>query len=227
MSTNKTTKGTVSSFFGVVLLFVSLTYSGWMMSHAFGGDFHRGYLGHNGARYSIMARNVLRYDVAEFSFVPLLNAACETEPDMYLHHPPLLHWVMAFVFRVFGEAEDHVRMVPCLFTLLNLVMVYLLGRRILGGSLPGGACALMAAALPMTSFYGAHIDVQGSPLVFCMLASTYCFCQWLVAFRKAWLFPSLVFLALGTLFDWPALYLCPLFPIYCWMSSRRLGIWLR
>lgn len=208
---------------GVALLLIALVYACWMMSHVMSGPFQRGFLGLNGARYSLMARNVLRCDLAAARFAPLVNAEDEEEPDPYLHHPPLLHWVIALVFHVFGETENHARMVPFIFTLLNLILLYILGRRVIGGRFAGGLCALIAAALPMTSYYGAHIDVQGAPLVFCMLACVISYLQWMKSSGKGWLALSLACLFVGTLFDWPALYLSLLLPLHHWISLRCSG----
>lgn len=209
---------------GVLLLAGSLFYSGWMMSHVMGHGFHQGYLGSNGARYSIMARNVLRADVAAVNYVPLLNAIHDTDPDPYLHHPPLLHWTMALVFHLFGETEDNARLIPFVFTLLNLILLFFLGRRIIGSSLGGGLCALMGAALPLTSYYGAHIDVQGSPLVCFILAGLLCYCKWLDTEKGRYLFLLVVCMVVGTLFDWPALYLCGLCPLHLWLVRRKQGM---
>ncbi|MFH2001378.1 MAG: glycosyltransferase family 39 protein [Planctomycetota bacterium] len=209
---------------GVMLLAIALFYSGWMMSHVMGRVFHQGYLGCNGARYSIMARNVLRADLAAVNYAPLLNAALDTDPDPYLHHPPLLHWVIALSFYCFGETEDHARYIPYAFTLLNLILLFFLGRRITGSTLSGGFCALMGGALPLTSFYGAHIDVQGSPLVCCILAGLFCYLRWVKSNRRRDLFLLLFFMGAGTLFDWPALYLCGLCPLHLWLERRKTGL---
>jgi hypothetical protein len=213
----------LASLLGLLLLTAALLYSGWMMLNVFGGVFKSGYLGHNGARYSIMARNVLRADLSAANYAPLLNPAQETDPDPYLHHPPLLHWVLALSFALFGESEDHARAVPYLFTLLSLILVFFLGNRLLGGDPWGGVCAALAAGLPLTSYYGAHIDVQGSPLTFCILGSLLFYCLWLQNPRRLWYVLAVVALIVGTLFDWPALYLCVLLPFHFWLRGRREG----
>ena len=206
---------------GWMLLVLALLYAGWMMSHGLGTNrqgvpirFQQEYLGHNGARYAIMARNALRCDTAAVAFAPLVNAEAETEPDPYLHHPPLLHWVVALVFRLFGETEDHARIVPFLFTLLNLVLLFLLAGRVLGNRLTGGIAAIIAALLPMTGYYGAHVDVQGSPLVAGLLGCLLFHRAWIDGGKSLHLAGALCCLITATLFDWPALYLCLLLPLH-------------
>lgn len=208
---------------GVLLLLAALLYSAWMMSHVLGGEFRRGYLGSNGARYSIMAKNVLRADVKAVNYAPLLNMAEQKDLDPYLHHPPLLHWMLALVFHVFGEEEDHARLLPYLFTLLNLVLIFLLGWRILGGPLAGGLAAVIAAALPMTSYYGAHIDVQGSPVLFFILAGILCYFRWVDTSARRWYALGVVFFVVGTLIDWHPLYLIVLLPLHYWLHRRGVG----
>jgi len=232
----KIDRGLPSSIAGVLLLIAALIYSGWMMSHGMGAiqpnadsearakPFQHDYLGRNGARYAMMARNVLRCDMSKACYAPLLNAEGEVTPDPYLHHPPLLSWVLALVFSIFGETENNARMVPYLFTLLNIVLIFILGRSIAGGAIGGGVCALMAASLPITSYYGAHIDVQGSPLVFCILACVLCYKAWLRSEAKRWLVLCCIFLAVGTMFDWPALYLCLLLPLHFYMTGKDDGV---
>ncbi|MBU0754812.1 MAG: glycosyltransferase family 39 protein, partial [Planctomycetes bacterium] len=217
------TAGLVATGLAVLLLVGALVYSGCMMSRAFDGYFKRGYLGHNGARYSIMARNVLRADLTAVNFVPLLNAAEDREYDHYLHHPPLLHWVIALSFYWFGENENNARAIPFVFTLLNLAALYCLGKLLFGNPVAGGFAAVIGASLPLTSYYGSHIDVQGSPLVFFILATVLCYLKWLEGGKKIYYGSAVLCLAVGTLFDWPALYLCLLLPLHHWFTHRSSG----
>ena len=78
----------------------------------------------------------------------------------------------------------------------------------------------------MTSYYGAHVDVQGSPLLFFILACILAHIRWLDTHNKLWLFPSLIFFGLGVLTDWFALYLCFLFPLYHRLRFNEPGITL-
>ena len=126
--------------------------------------FQHEWLGRNGARYAIAARNLLRHSWAETGGVPCLQVGSldEEGPLPYARHPPGLSWLIALAFLTFGESENTARLVPLIATVLAAGCVGLLaGRR---GSVPAAAGAAAAfCLLPMTLLYGGHVDVQGSP----------------------------------------------------------------
>jgi len=168
------------------------------------GPWQQSWLGHNGARYSQIARNYVRLGPLHLAGAPLLNAAQEPEPDVYANHPPGLSWLLAAGFALVGEGETTARGLAALATFLSLLFLAWL---VSGESDPvtGGLAALLAAAMPMTMVYGAHVDPQGAPALAAGLAV-------LLAYRRGlagrgygwWLLASVV----ATAMDWWGFYAC-------------------
>jgi hypothetical protein len=89
------------------------------------------------SRYAEIPREMLqRGDLV----VPVL----QSEP--YLDKPPMLYWLVAASYRVFGVSEAAARLPTALAVHGTILLVYLLGRRVLGErSAFAGALALTAA----------------------------------------------------------------------------------
>jgi len=184
----------------------------------FGGPFERGWLGHNGARYAQIARNYERNGLLHLRAAPLRNAgtADAERPDVYAHHPPALAMTVAVAFRWLGESEDSARLVPALATLLMLLLFARLVHLVAGAAVAALA-TLAAASQAMVSVYGAHVDVQGAP-VLCLSVAV------LLAYRR-WreggaLWPVLVLSALASAFDWFGLYAPMGCALHLWFTDR-------
>src|SRR5262245_53505508 len=190
------------------LLLLALLLAAVGMAHTFREPFGRGWLGHNGARYAQIARNYERHGFLTLGGAPLLDAGepaggwrADGPHDVYAHHPPGLSLAIGALFRAFGAREDVARALPALATLL---MVALLARLVghVAGPEAGGWAALAAACQPMVSVYGAHIDVQGAPVLCASLGVLLCYRRWLLGGDVR---PLLLVSAVGSFFDWYAL----------------------
>src|SRR5207253_574347 len=60
--------------------------------------------------------------------------------NFYAGHPPLTAWMAMAWMRLFGESDAALRSLPLAFSILNIALLYLLIRRVLGG-----AAAFLAA----------------------------------------------------------------------------------
>src|SRR5579885_2488382 len=88
-------------------------------------------------RYAEIPREMLqRGDLV----LPVLNG----EP--YLDKPPLLYWLVAGSYRLFGVAEWSARLVPALAVHATILLVYFLGRRGLGEAAATRGAVLLALA---------------------------------------------------------------------------------
>jgi 4-amino-4-deoxy-L-arabinose transferase-like glycosyltransferase len=88
-------------------------------------------------RYAEIPREMLaRGDLV----VPVLHG----EP--YLDKPPLFYWLVAGSYRLFGVSEASARLVPALAVHATILLVYLLGRRSLGGRAAFRAALLLTLA---------------------------------------------------------------------------------
>lgn len=181
------------------------------------GPWQHSWLGHNGARYSQIARNYVRLGPLHLGGAPLLNGERELKPDVYGNHPPGVSWLVAAGFAVAGESESTARTLPALATLLALVFLAWL---VAGESDPvtGGLAALFAAAMPMTMVYGAHVDPQGPPVLAASLGV-------LLAYRRGlagrgyrlWMLATI----LATSLDWWGFYACAGSAIHLFLTRPR------
>lgn len=74
----------------------------------------------------------------------LLVPVLQGEP--YLDKPPLLYWLIAGSYRLFGVSDGSARLVPAVSLHLTVLLVYLLGRRSLGESAAFRGSVLLALA---------------------------------------------------------------------------------
>ncbi|MHC5209498.1 MAG: glycosyltransferase family 39 protein [Planctomycetota bacterium] len=186
------------------------------MAGTFDGPFSRGWLGHNGARYSHIARNYVRHGLLYERGAPLLDVvgAPETPHDVYAHHPPGVAMLVAMAFDVVGVTEDAARAVPALSMLVALL---LLARLVQGAAGPRAAAlaVLAAAAMPMVSVYGAHVDPQGPPVLCASLAVILAYRSWRDGGSLAAL---LIASAAASALDWYGLYAPASCALHLWFT---------
>ncbi len=127
----------------------------------------------NGAFYSQLARNLLRYPFDMHHGMPIVAVGDALPGDgewsFYPTHPPGLVWCIAASFQLFGEHEWAARLVPILASLGTLVLLMKAARERYGN-----AVALLTGAiyalLPMAGYFGRMPD-QEAPCLFLMLAA--------------------------------------------------------
>lgn len=131
----------------------------------------------NGAFYSQLSRNLLRYPFDVHHGMGVLAVGADVPPvgerDRYAHHPPGLVWLIAGTFRLFGESEATARVVPIAASLASLWMLIGLAARRAGRE--RALCAgLVFALMPMNVYFGRMVNHEAV-----------CLCLMLAAVR-AW-----------------------------------------
>jgi hypothetical protein len=175
-------------------------------------------LGYNGAVWSQAAHNVLRAGLVEtsgassgFYFGPL-----PIPPSgYYLHHPPLLHLILAGLFAVFGEHEWVARMVPIACSVASAVLLWLLVRSC-AGERAATLSAAIFACLPMELRYGKMVNFEPVVLML-MLGALWSIRNWKLSSDVRWKAASIGFVVVGLWVDW-AMYL---FVVALWICSLR------
>lgn len=128
----------------------------------------------NGAFFSQLARNLLRYPISVHHGMPIVAVGSEVPPveerSTYATHPPGLVWLVAGAFAVFGESESVARMVPILSSLATLgllvwVVFHAYGR---GVAVVSGA---IYGLMPMSVYFGRMVNHEPVCLL-CMIAAT-------------------------------------------------------
>jgi 4-amino-4-deoxy-L-arabinose transferase-like glycosyltransferase len=186
------------------------------------GEFRRGWLGHNGARYAHIARNYARDGFTLAGGAPRFDVAGAdgSAPDVYAHHPPGVTLLTGLVFRVVGVSERAARLVSVAATLAGLALLFALVRRVAGGA-TAGYTALLCAALPMTLVYGTHVEVQGPHVLAAGLAVLWAYDRWRAG-GTAW--PWVGALVIASAFDWFGLYYGAACVVHAALAPpRRLG----
>jgi hypothetical protein len=176
-------------------------------------------LGTAAAFFSIAARNYLRYGYLATGLVPVVTAEGPPSPAIfYAHHPPLVPLLVSASFALFGVHEWAARIVPLAASLASLGLLMHLAARFYGSRVALATLAV-AATLPLDAHLAAHVDVQGSVLLACILATLTC-----LAHRR--IGPAIACFTLAVATDWPALYLPVLLAVAPWPfeppRSRRL-----
>src|SRR5262245_28362411 len=127
----------------------------------------------NGAFYSYLARNMLRYPIEVTRLLPTVEMGvtppAAAEAVRYSTHPPGLVWLLTGAFAVFGVHEWAARLVPIACSLASL---WLLMR--ITASTQGRPVAALAgvlyAVMPMAAFFGRMVDQEAVCLFFMLLA---------------------------------------------------------
>jgi len=202
----------------VFIFCVALGLRGWDIKSQWQDD-NRGWAG---AFYSHIARNYLTFGLSETkgAMVPNINPRTPDEFSYYLDHPPMVGWLVALSFEIFGYYEWSARIVALVCSMGSLVVMYFVVKRVCGPKISLCFFALMSV-LPMGVIYGSFVDVQG-PIVFffCTLAG--------LAYlrfneKPTWFNLSCLLGAffLGALVDWPMYYLVPVFLVHHLLTARR------
>jgi 4-amino-4-deoxy-L-arabinose transferase-like glycosyltransferase len=175
--------------------------------------------GWGGAFYSNIARNYVRYGYLATELAPVTSTGDTPKEEWryYLTHPPFIGLAVSSSFHLFGEHEWSARIVPLVFSLANILLVFRLA-----GSLWPRKTALVAAALlgfvPMEVFYATHVDPQGPPVTFAALAL-------LLAYREGRPLLAAAAFVLGAGFDWPIHYMAGLIAVHALVIERGKKRW--
>ena len=139
----------------------------------------------------------------------------------YGNHPPLLGWLIAISFAVFGEHEWATRLVPLLFSLGGLVVMYALVTQHFDRGV-GLLATLLMAVVPMAAYYlGAFPVVEGAHVLFFMLLSFFCYFRWIDSGKRGHFVGLALAVCFGILSDWPGLYIPLVIVAYHGFTQRR------
>lgn len=195
-------------------------------------------LGWGGAFYSLIARNHLRHGFLFSWGAPFTDPGLGFGagfPHLYLNHPPLTGWLVALSFSIFGEHEWSARLVPLAFSIGSIPLLYRLIRLDFGKDTALRA-AFLFSILPMGTYYGPHLDVQGSLVIFFLLLAVWRHRVFVLDPARTNTVAFVLALLAGLLTDWPAHYLVILLPLLhrlvfhrkpgraVWTASRLGGL---
>ncbi|ACJ17309.1 dolichyl-phosphate-mannose-protein mannosyltransferase [Thermococcus onnurineus NA1] len=138
--------------------------------------------------------------------------------EYYFHHPPLISiWVSLF-FRLFGITEASVRLAEIVLSLVTLVMVYKISKRLWGDTV-AYVSSLIFALLPMTAYYDRIVAPDYSAIPFVLL-TLYFYILWSEHPKSRYLVYMGLSLFVGTWFDWQAYIIVLGIGIHAVLSDR-------
>jgi 4-amino-4-deoxy-L-arabinose transferase-like glycosyltransferase len=203
----------------VLILLLGALARGIYLDRAWAPGSHDGW---SGAFYSNIARNYLRHGYWETRFAPIVSTGDVPRDHWvyYLTHPPGIGLVVSLSFRWLGEHEWSARLVPLIFSVGSLFLLYRLAQALFTTRIALLA-TFLAAFVPMEIVYGAHVDPQGPAVTFFSLAL-------LEAYRRGSLPGMIASLVLGSAFDWPIHYMAGLIAFHALVTggARRREVWV-
>ncbi|MFQ5692992.1 MAG: ArnT family glycosyltransferase, partial [Nitrospinota bacterium] len=139
--------------------------------------------------------------------------------QIHLEKPPLLYWLAAASFTVFGMNETSARLVPALSALLAALMVFLLGRRIYGET--GGWLAAFILLTGMTWSVYARFLTTDVPAVAFQAVSLWAYWRARETGARRYLIAFAAALAAGVLTRGLLALSFPIFTIVAFCLIRR------
>lgn len=158
------------------------------------------------AFFATMARNYVEhgYQALHFapstSFTPPVNGKWR----FYLHHPAGFPLLLSASFHLFGVHEWSARIVPIFFSLVELLAIFAIARRLFG---PAAAmfAVVLGACLPVTAFYAAFV-CQNGPVLMAFAAMGFALhLRYLDRPRRSTFAWMLLALLLAAANDWPGI----------------------
>lgn len=196
--------------FGIlVVLQVALCFQG------LDDQWTRGHNGFNGSAYHLAARNSVRWGVL-FPVQYYTGRTPPTPADFYTHHPLAMHLHNVASFRIFGDTEASIRLVPALHSVLALIALMLFIRRF-WDPLVALLAGAIYFALPINGIY-ANMQNHPAGCIFWSLIAFTCYLRLQEErgrlrageARTPWVrWLAGLFLAtfMATAWEWPAYYL--------------------
>lgn len=131
---------------------------------------------------------------------------------------PLLQWIAALLYRLFGEHEVLCRLTSIVFSVGTIPLVFVLGRRLFGQA-PARAAAFLVAVSPSMVFFGRSF-ISDVPMVFFAVAGVLGYIIYLQTDEWRWAVAGAACTALAGLVKLPAIAIVA--PI-AWEAWRTRG----
>ena len=115
-----------------------------------------------------VARNIWRGSLDGYTWLyPTINY-----DDPYWNKPPLIHWLIAISYSLFGVSEWSARIVPAVLSASSIPLLYLIGREIFAHRLPALFSALVYLTLLPIARHGRLAMLDGA------IACWFCLAVW-------------------------------------------------
>jgi hypothetical protein len=179
-------------------------YAGWI-----GGDLDEPWIGEhdwNGAAWSTAARHLIERPLSETRMgVSLDHGSASLDPTkFYVHHPPLVVWLLGGTYMLFGVSETVGRLVPAAFTVFGALCLTGLATS-LGGRRAGLFSLVAFLGMPSQLYYGRMPNHEPIALPL-MIAATWASSAWTRRRTPLTFVGCLVATGFACLSSWPAFF---------------------
>ncbi|MFH0943326.1 MAG: glycosyltransferase family 39 protein [Candidatus Beckwithbacteria bacterium] len=175
----------------------------------------------NSVYYSIMARNYLKYGLAATKLGQVTNSGpvSQTEFNFQTHYPSTFPLLLAGSYKLFGYHEWAGRLVPLIFSLGILILLFKIARQLRFSPLASLATSIIAVT-PMLRYFG-KLPVHEPLVVFCSLLSVYFYLKYIREPSKYWLRVLCLSAFINAFISWPGYLLYPLLTLHAFIYYRQ------
>jgi len=164
-----------------------------------------------GGYQDIIAKNHVKYGFENTRF--LITLSNVNDHFFYrFNHPPLFQVFVALSFMAFGVHEWSARIVPILFSVLGVILVYFITSKTYNKRV-GVISSILVAFIPISSYFGRMVNYESCVLFFGLL-TVYLYSRMNKNPSKLNEIFFIFIVVLGTLSDWPYLILLGLLTLY-------------
>lgn len=174
----------------------------------------------NGVQYGTMAKNYLKYGFVKLKFGQASGHInnIETYKSFYTSYLPFLPMMIALSYSIFGIAEWSTRIVPVVFSVLGVLYMFLIVKR-LWGRRAAFFASFFYIGNPMFIYFG-MMPVVDTLTLSLMIVTFYYYLDWITSLKKR----SFLFLCLsvfvGGLISWIIIYIFPLLLLHSFLIGK-------
>lgn len=177
-----------------------------------------GHNGFNGSSYIQAAVNSIRFGIfgqAKFHY----SLQPPGSEDIFTHHPMLIHFHLVPLVWLAGPVEWVGRLVPAIYSILNLGILFVIVRHYYGD-----AVALIAAAffacLPINLIYANMIDHEQGGMFWCLLA-LFTYTRWAETHARRFFWGTMAAITMAVQFEWVGYYIALFAVIHAFYEGLR------
>lgn len=167
----------------------------------------------------VIARNHLLYGFLNTHFVSVLNVF-HGQNLYHLAHPPLFQILLAISYKIFGIHEWNARLVPILFSLGGIVLIYLIVQKVWDKKI-ALLSSIFVAFMPISAYFGRIVNFEAAALFFALLV-LYAYVNWIDNGKKRYFLIMVLGTILGGLIDWPFYLILPCLLGYSIITKKKV-----
>ena len=171
----------------------------------------------------VIARNHLLYGFLNTHFVSVLNVF-HGQNLYHLAHPPLFQILLAISYKIFGIHEWNARLVPILFSLGGIVLIYLIVQKVWDKKI-ALLSSIFVAFMPISAYFGRIVNFEAAALFFALLV-LYAYVNWIDNGKKRYFLIMVLGTILGGLTDWAFYLLLPCLLGYSLVMKKKVKLTL-